>query len=133
MGARDRAKARELRKNPTEAEQVLWRHLRMRQLGGFKFRRQQPLGPYIVDFVSFEKALIIELDGGQHSEQVAYDSERTAWLATQGFRVLRFWNDQVLKQIEAVKEVISEALGCRFDSPHLDPPPQGGRKDMGSI
>jgi very-short-patch-repair endonuclease len=105
-----KTKARELRNNPTEAERTLWKHLRLRQLGGYKFRRQQPLGPYIVDFVCFEKRLVIELDGGQHSEQAAYDSERTAWLRRQGFVILRFWDDQVFKETEAVKECIFEAL-----------------------
>ena len=76
--------ARELRKNPTEGEQALWKHLRMRQLAGYKFRRQQPIGPYIVDFVSFERRVIIEVDGGQHSRQADYDTERTAWLEAQG-------------------------------------------------
>ena len=66
----NKAKARGLRKNPTEAERLLWQHLRLRQLRGHKFRRQQPLGPYIVDFVCLEKRLVIEVDGGQHSEQV---------------------------------------------------------------
>ena len=108
---------------------MLWRHLRLRQLEGYKFRRQQPLGPYIVDFVCFEKRLIIELDGGQHNEQVAYDSERSAWLAKRGYRVLIFCNDQLLKEIGSVKDVIAEALGCQFETPHLYPPPQGGRKD----
>ncbi|MGH7890390.1 MAG: endonuclease domain-containing protein [Thermodesulfobacteriota bacterium] len=120
-------KARELRKNPTESEQMLWKHLRLRQLGGYKFRRQQPLGPYFVDFVCLEKRLIVEVDGGQHSEQIAYDSERSGWLEAQEFPIVRFWNNEVLKEIEVVKEVIAEALGCRF-TPHLNPPPQGGRK-----
>lgn len=127
MGGMNTIKARELRKNPTESEQILWKHLRLRQLGGYKFRRQQPLGPYFVDFVCLEKKLIVEVDGGQHSEQVAYDSERSAWLGAQGFRILRFWNNEVLKEIEVVKEVIAETLGGRF-TPHLNPPPQGGRK-----
>ena len=104
------SKARELRKNLTESEQVLWKHLRMRQINGYKFRRQQPIGPYIVDFVSFERRVIIELDGGQHSQQVVYDSKRTAWLEAQGYRVLRFWNNQVLKDVEAVKVAIFSAL-----------------------
>jgi very-short-patch-repair endonuclease len=107
----DRIKARELRKNLTEAELTLWRHLRLRQFGGYKFRRQQPIGKYIVDFVCLEKRLIIEVDGGQHSEQVSYDLERSAWLEEQGFRVLRFWDNQVLKETEAVKEVIIGPLG----------------------
>ena len=111
------ARARELRNNPTEAERTLWKHLRLRQLGGYKFRRQQPLGPYIVDLICLEKRLIIEVDGGQHSEQKAYDAERNAWLEEQGFRVLRFWNHEVLQEIEAVKEVIVRASGC------FEPPP----------
>ena len=106
----NRTRARVLRKSPTEAEHTLWRYLRRRQLEGCKFRRQQPLGPYFVDFVCFEQRVIIELDGGQHAEHVAYDSERTAWLENQGFRVLRFWNNQVFEEIEGVKEVIAEAL-----------------------
>jgi very-short-patch-repair endonuclease len=110
MGGMNRAKARELRKNPTEAERVLWWHLRLRQLEGYKFRRQQPVGPYIVDFVCFENRLVIELDGGQHGEQVAYDTERSAWLRAQGLRGLRFWNHEVLQDIEAVKRVIREAV-----------------------
>ena len=103
-------RARELRKQLTEAEKTLWRHLRLRQIGGYKFRRQQPLGPYVVDFVCFEKQLIVELDGGHHSEQLAYDADRTAWLGSQGYRVLRFWNHQILGEIGAVNQVIYEAL-----------------------
>ncbi|MCH7634437.1 MAG: endonuclease domain-containing protein [Proteobacteria bacterium] len=107
------SKARELRKNPTNAEQALWKHLRMRQIGGYKFRRQQPIGPYIVDFVSFERKVIIEVDGGQHSQQTEYDAERTAWLNAQGYRVLRFWNNQILEEVEAVKAGILKVLEVR--------------------
>ena len=82
----------------------------MRQVSCHKFRRQQPIGHYIVDFVSFERRVIIELDGGQHSQQVAYDSKRTAWLEAKGYRVLRFWNNQVLEDVEAVKAAIFAAL-----------------------
>jgi very-short-patch-repair endonuclease len=110
MRGMNTTKARGLRKKPTEAERILWRHLRLRQIGGCKFRRQQSLGLHIVDFVCLEKRLIIEVDGGQHSEQVAYDTERSTWLEAQGFRVLRFWNHEVLKEIDVVKEVIAEAL-----------------------
>jgi len=88
----------------------LWSHLRIKQMEGNRFRRQQPIGPYVVDFVCFEKKLVVELDGGQHAEQSAYDAERTTWLESQGFRVLRFWNHQVLREIEAVKEVIWKEL-----------------------
>ena len=113
----NKTKPGELRENPTEAERTLWRHVRLRQLGGHKFRRQHPIGQYIVDLVCLEKRLIIELDGGQYSEQVAYDSERCKWLEKQGFCVLRFWNNQVLQETEGVKKVIVEALGCGFDPP----------------
>ena len=111
------AKARELRKNPTESERTLWKHLRMRQINGYKFRRQQPIGQYIVDFVNFERRVVIELDGGQHSQQIVYDSIRTAWLEAQGYQVLRFWNNQILKEAEAVKATILKALECECDAP----------------
>ena len=103
-------RARALRKNPTEAERVLWIHLRYRQINGHKFRRQRAIGHYIVDFVCLEKGLIVELDGGQHSGHLVYDSNRDTWLQAQGFRTLRFWDNQVLKEIGAVKEAILEAL-----------------------
>ena len=122
-GGRFTSRVRQLRSNPTSAEQELWRHLRLRQLG-HKFRRQQPLGPYIVDFVCLEARLIVEIDGGHHMTRAEYDAERTAWLEAQDFRVLRFWNHEVLTEPEAVMKVIQEALES---SPHLCPPPQGGR------
>lgn len=103
-------RARELRRNLTEAERALWEHLRYRQIGGHKFRRQHGVGPYIVDFTCVEKRLIIELDGGHHTQQAEYDNIRTEWLESQGFQVLRFWNNQVLQEIEAVKLVILNAL-----------------------
>lgn len=120
-------KARELRKNSTEAERRLWQHLRLRQFEGHKFRRQQPLGPYIVDFVCLEKKIVLEVDGGQHSTQVQYDQKRSAWLEVQGFRVLRFWNTEVLKEIDMVKAMIWEAV--TQSHPHLNPPPSRGRKE----
>ena len=103
-------RARELRENATEAELALWRILRRRQIGGHRFRRQQPLGRYIVDFVCLEKRLVVKVDGGQHSCQIAYDSVRSGWLESEGFRVLRFWNNEVLVDTEAVGAVIFEAL-----------------------
>ena len=102
--------ARALRRAPTEAERALWKHIRLRQLEGHKFRRQQPIGSFIVDFVCFERRLVVELDGGQHATQVALDAGRTAWLEAQGFRVMRFWNHEVLRDTEAVKETIRRAL-----------------------
>ena len=96
----------------TDAELCLWRVLRSRQLAGHKFRRQQPLGRYIVDFVCLEKRIVIELDGGQHANrnQSEYDSQRTAWLEQNGYRVLRFWNHEVLQSVEAIKQAIFQAL-----------------------
>jgi very-short-patch-repair endonuclease len=121
------AKARQLRNNPTDAERHLWQHLRLRQIGRHRFRRQQPLGPYIVDFVCLEQRLVIEVDGGQHSEQVEYDNQRSVWLTAQGFRVLRFWNNEVLQEVEAVKKVIGSAL-CGEQPPSLILPRKGGGK-----
>src|SRR3989304_10565616 len=102
----NKTKARELRKNPTEVERKLWKYLRLRQLGGYKFRRQQPVGSYIVDFVCLEKRLIVEVDGGQHAEQAESDAQRSRWLEAEGFRGLRFWNTEVLRDTRAVKETI---------------------------
>ena len=120
------ARAKELRKNSTDAERALWRQLRAHRLAGHKFRRQQPVGRYIVDFVCFEKQLIIELDGGQHTEQVAYDVERSTWLQSQGFRVLRFWNHEVLQNTEAVVEVVLR--GCELTAPSLCLSPTRGER-----
>lgn len=112
----------------TEAERALWKHIRLRQLGGYKFRRQQPLGQYVVDFICFEKRLIIEVDGGQHSEQISYDSKRSQCFENQGYRLLRFWDNEVLKNTEAVVETILKTLELEDNTPHLHPPPQGGRR-----
>ena len=111
-----------MRKNPTDAERALWRHLRNQQTGRYRFRRQHPMGSYILDFFCFEKRLVVEIDGGQQSEQVCYDTQRTRWLEDQGYRVLRFWNNEVLQNIEAVCQVIYEALTI---DPRLGPPPAG--------
>ena len=82
----------------------------MRNIGGNKFRRQQPIGKYIVDFVCLDKKLIVEVDGSQHGDQIPYDNERTAWLESEGYRVLRFWNNEVLEDAEIVSEVVVKAL-----------------------
>ena len=103
---------RELKRNMTDAEHRLWYHLRGNRLNGIKFRRQQSIGGDIVDFVSMEHKLIIELDGGQHSEQAAYDAERTVFLFCVWYCVLRFWKHEVLQQTEAVLAKIAEA--CTF-------------------
>ena len=106
------AKARNLRSNLTDAERRLWRHLRLRQVDGYKFRRQRPIGKYIVDFVCLEKFLVIEVDGGQHDTQNLYDTERDSWLKSQGFTVLRFWNHDVLRVTESVLAAIQRALNA---------------------
>lgn len=100
------ARARELRRAQTPQEQALWQHLRAKRFDGYKFRRQQPLGHYIVDFVCFGQKLIVELDGSQHANATQYDAQRDAWLKQQGFRVLRFWNNQWTAQPESVLEAI---------------------------
>ncbi len=96
MASQSIPKARHLRKQSTEAEKSLWRQLRNRQLAGHKFRRQAPLGKYVVDFLCYERSLVIEVDRGQHQLKTEADEERTNWLETQGYRVVRFWNNQVL-------------------------------------
>jgi very-short-patch-repair endonuclease len=102
-------KAQRLRRQMTEAEQRLWSILRGRQLGGAKFRRQQPIGQFIADFVCQDHRLIIEADGGQHTGK-AVDSRRTAFLESKGYRVLRFWNNEIISNLEGVAEEISIAL-----------------------
>ena len=101
---------RNLRKNMTPAEQRLWKHLRGKRLGGYCFRRQQPLGQYILDFVCVDAKLVIEIDGGQHAEQTAYDETRTRYLQNLGFTVIRFWNNEVLQQTDAVLTAILHKL-----------------------
>jgi len=96
--------AKNLRRGQTGAESLLWKHLRTKQMEDIKFRRQQPIGRFIVDFVSFEKKVIIEVDGSQHSGEA--DKQRDEWLSSQGFKVLRFWNNEVLQNTEGVLEVI---------------------------
>ena len=103
-------RARNLRKNQTNAESTLWAELRSRQLCGRRFKRQHPIGNYIVDFVCLESRLVVELDGGQHLASSEYDETRTSYLSSRGFSVLRFWNNQVFPEIEGVKEAILLAL-----------------------
>jgi very-short-patch-repair endonuclease len=104
-------RAAELRHNPTPAESKLWAYLRAHRLGGAGFRRQHAIGPYIVDFCAPGKKLVIEVDGRQHLDQSEYDAERTAYLEQRGYRVLRFFNRQVMNNIEEVTRAILEALG----------------------
>lgn len=100
------ALARHLRANLTDAERLIWGKIRRRQLNGLRFRSQCPIGPYVVDFVCFEFRLVVEVDGGQHVERAEYDHDRDNWLCSQGFRVLRYWNHDVLGNIDAVLEQI---------------------------
>ena len=104
--------ARNLRNNTTEQEQKLWYYLRRRNINNCLFRRQYPIGPYIVDFICRKKMLIIEIDGGQHNEedQKIYDKERTIFLEKRGFKVLRFWNNDIDNNINAVLENIQREL-----------------------
>jgi BirA family biotin operon repressor/biotin-[acetyl-CoA-carboxylase] ligase len=102
--------ARQLRRDMTDAERCLWKQLRAHRFASEKFRRQEPTGPYIVDFVSHRSRLIIELGGGQHAVQVEHDRERTRWLEGRGYRVVRFWNNQVLTETESVLEAIALVL-----------------------
>ena len=110
--------AKTLRKTSTHAERLLWRHLKAKQLEGYKFRRQEPIGNYIEDFVCFEKRVVIEVDDSQHQIEKVKDKKRDPWLKRQGFRVLRFWNNEVLTNVAGVYEVIREACLC-----HLPPAP----------
>jgi very-short-patch-repair endonuclease len=102
--------AREMRGSMTDAEVLLWKLLRNRRVADAKFRRQHPMGRYILDFYCAEKNLCIELDGGQHGEALGYDHRRDEWLRAKGMRVLRFWNNQMLTETEAVLEVIYQNL-----------------------
>jgi|GEM_PF-158022 len=108
----------------TDVERVLWGELRDRRMNGTQFRRQHPVGQYIVDFACIEQMLVIELDGGQHQEQLAYDNQRTNYLKLQGWNVLRFWNNEVFENIEAVLTSIAANMKTY---PHPSPPPEKGR------
>jgi very-short-patch-repair endonuclease len=115
-----KALARKLRRDSTDAERLLWMHLRARRMAGRKFRRQVVIGPYIVDFVCFDAGLIIEADGGQHLEQQPEDDARTAFLESSGYKVLRFWNNEILCDTESVLEQIYGYL-IDIPSPHPSP------------
>jgi very-short-patch-repair endonuclease len=119
--------AKALRTNFTDTERLLWKYLRAKQMQGCKFRRQEPIGSYIVDFVCQEKRIVIEVDGGQHSTENKRDNERDKWLKGQGYKVLRFWNNEVLANTEGVLEVIRDCL----NHPPLTPPLKGGEINEG--
>ena len=121
------SRARSLRQRSTRAERVLWLALRDRRLGGLKFARQQPLGPYYVDFVCRERRLIIEVDGGQHADS-ASDRRRDVFLNTLGYRVVRVWNNEVLGNLEGVLQTLASELKI---APHPVPLPAGGERERG--
>jgi very-short-patch-repair endonuclease len=126
-------RARRFRVNQTEVEKRLWSRLRNRGLLGLKFRRQVPLGDFVADFVCADHALVVELDGGQHASSQVRDDRRTAWLEARGWRVLRFWNNEVNENIDGVLQVIAGACGTDVNDPrsgphrrpHPGPLPQG--------
>ncbi len=107
----------------TDAERLLWRHLRNRDLIGRKFRRQHAIGGYIVDFICIEAMLIVEADGGQHADRADEDAERTRHLTALGYRMLRFWNDDILLRTDNVLEAVIRALEAH---PHPNPLPPAG-------
>ncbi|WP_368301845.1 endonuclease domain-containing protein [Kluyvera sichuanensis] len=113
--------ARQLRRQLTPQERRLWYLLRDRRFARFKFRRQHPVGPYILDFACCAVRLAVELDGGQHNERAGYDARRTAWLELQRWRVLRFWNNELMGNEEAVLAQILEALVSQLPSPRPSP------------
>jgi very-short-patch-repair endonuclease len=121
LPSRTRVHARDLRQTSTDAEQKLWYHLRAGRLNGLKFRRQHPIPPYVVDFFCEAKKLVVELDGSQHDEAV--DQVRTRFLESHGLTILRYWDNDVLQQTEAVLEAILGAAGNRTLTP--TPLPEG--------
>ncbi|MBL8518713.1 MAG: endonuclease domain-containing protein [Betaproteobacteria bacterium] len=114
--SRTTALSRNLRNAPTNAEFLVWQKLRHKQIEGHRFRRQHPLADFIVDFVCLEKRLVVEMDGGQHADSAA-DQFRDAWLAKEGYRVLRFWNFDVMEHLDGVMEAVRIALGERSTPP----------------
>ncbi len=122
---RPTARSRELRLNATDAERKLWAQISARKIASVRFNRQFPIGPFICDFVSRSAKLVIEVDGGQHAVDVAKDEARTAYLKTRGYRVIRFWNNDILERIEGVVSEIERVLA---DMPSPDP----SRKREGS-
>jgi very-short-patch-repair endonuclease len=120
-----KGRARRLRENQTDVESKLWSRLRGRQLRGGKFRRQHPIGPFIVDFCCIERGLVVELDGGQHAERNVAGERRTRLLERFGYRVLRFWDNDVLTNLDGVLERISEVL----EGPHPCSLPKRAREE----
>jgi very-short-patch-repair endonuclease len=105
--------AKALRRTMTDAERKLWLFLRNRRLDGYKFRRQVPVGPYVADFLCERARLIVEVDGGQHADATVRDNQRSAWLSQHGYRVQRFWNNEVLQNLDGVWERIASVLAVK--------------------
>ncbi|MGH7096874.1 MAG: endonuclease domain-containing protein [Stellaceae bacterium] len=122
-GAHERARA--LRREMTAAEKKLWQRLRLRQTEGYRFRRQVPIGRFIADFACHEARVIVEIDGGQHDPASEMEACRTRFLESEGYRVLRFWNNEVLENLDGVYTIVAEHL--RGYHPHPNPPPSRGR------
>ncbi len=116
-------RAREMRQAPNDAEAAIWNALRDRRLRGFKFRRQQPLGNYIADFYCVDAKLVVELDGKAHANTKEYDAERDAWLQSQGILVIRFSNEDVRKNLEALLESVWQKCVERSSQDHSQPSP----------
>lgn len=119
------SRARRLRQNPTDAEHRLWQKLRKPPFDSIHFRRQATIGPYFADFACHARRLVIEVDGGQHAENIS-DSKRTAYLNAQGYRVLRFWNNDVRDNIEGVLDAIIDAIRIMPPTPDPSPPQERG-------
>ena len=120
--------AKQLRANMTEAEKALWYHLRAKRFLGIRFYRQKIIGRYIVDFVSLEAKVVIELDGSQHLDNVEYDESRTYYLETQGFQVIRFWNQEILTNMRNVLDIIALHIANPPLPPSAPSPVNGGRE-----
>jgi very-short-patch-repair endonuclease len=127
MSSQQITKAREFRRDSSRPEKVRWELLRNRRLGGIKFRRQHPIGPYFADFACISAKLVIEVDGEHHAYQVERDARRTAFMESQGWRVLRFWSNEVLESPEGIWVAIELALS-KPAPPHLTSPPSGGEE-----
>ena len=129
-------RARELRREDTDAEAKLWNALRARRLGGWRWKRQVPWGPYFLDFLCLEAGIVVELDGSQHAEQVAYDARRTEYIERSGLRVIRFWNHEVLANRAGVCDAILHACGGErpeevVENPPLPPCSEAERRGRG--
>ena len=127
------AAARKLRRSTTDVERKLWHRIRDKQIEGFRFRRQRPVGRFIVDFICLDARLIVELDGGQHAENVAHDKKRSAFLESLGYRVLRFWNNEVIENMDGVLERLREALLLTRLDPTLTLPLAGEGTDLAGV